>query len=114
MEFQFNPEVTLEREEVAQLASLVAQPGFKSLQKIMRSGVDQFTVRMLNAGNEEEVIAGHKLAKAAAMYYTWVTNTLTNSIAEYVYSVPNDNPVESAENLDIGDSSEFEEEEPLF
>jgi hypothetical protein len=116
-EFKFNPEVALEREEAAFLATLASQPGFKVLQKIMRSGVDQFTVSMINTDESDEkaVLARHKLSKAAAVYYTWVTNVINNTIQEYIYSTPTDKPVESAENLDIGEHTDPEfdtEEEP--
>lgn len=118
-EFHFNPDVHLEREEVAHLASLVSQPGFKILQKIFRSGVDQFTVAMMNAdqANEKAVLARHNEARAAAKYYTWVIETINNSVVEYVHSGYDEKPVDAGENLEIGEftnAEEFEEEEPLF
>lgn len=118
MEFQFNPEVILEREEIAHLAALISQPGFKVIQKICRTGVDQFTVAMINTdqANKEEVIARHNEARAAARYYTWVINTINNSVTEYIHSTPNSKPIDSAENLDIGDfaSDDDTEEEPFI
>lgn len=116
-EFAFNPEVSLEREEVAHLAALISQPGFKVIQKICRTGVDQFTVSMINTdqSNEKAVLARHNEARAAAKYYTWVIETINNFVAEYVHSAPNDKPIDAAENLDIGDftDGDFEEDGEL-
>jgi len=116
-EFGFNPDLVLEREEVAYLAALVSQPGFKILQKIFRSGVDQFAVQMINADqkNEKEVLARHNAARTAAQFYTWVVNSINNEVQEYIHSAPNDKPIQSAENIDIGEYTSEEtitEEEP--
>jgi hypothetical protein len=112
----FNPELQLERDEAANLAALVAHPGFKVIQKIFRCGVDQFAVSMLNTdqADRELVLSRHNAARTAAQFYTWGINHINGIIQDYVHEATNDKPIESAENLDLGEYNNlYEEEEPL-
>lgn len=111
----FNPELELQPEDAAELASLRAHPGFKVLQKIFKCGVDQFVLTMINTdqSNQDEVLARHNAARTAAQFYTWVVNAINNTVYEYVHSVPSEKPIDVTEHLDIGDFATIDDEEIL-
>jgi hypothetical protein len=115
----FNPEVGLNQDEASQLAALTAHPGFKTIQKIFRCGVDSFAVAMLNTdqATPELVLARHNAARTAAQFYTWVISRINHVKEDYINSIPSNKPIESVENLDLGDETTVEEigtEESLF
>lgn len=104
-EFVFNPELELERKEIAELAAIYSQPGFKVLTKIHRTSVDWFVKNLLNTDGvkKDEVLIRHNQAQVAAQLYTLLLNYVNNLVHEYVHSQPTNKLVESAEGLDIGD-----------
>jgi hypothetical protein len=105
MENEFMPELALEPEEVANLASLRGHPGFPVLQKMLRSLVDKYAVAMINVAetDEKEVLAKHKMAKLAAQYYVSFVNSINNVTELYIATRPQTKPVESAEGIDLGE-----------
>lgn len=82
----FEPEIELEHDERGQLAQTTATPGWKQVHRVMRSAVDRFLVDLINAEpeNEAEVLANHKVSKAAAMFYQLVTNTINHEVQLYI------------------------------
>jgi hypothetical protein len=115
--FNESPQPVLELNEVdiADLATVVAMNGMKVLQKIMRHECDVFIVDIINATNDVDVLAKHKLAKAAAQYYTQVVNRINEAMILYRHAPKDtDKPLDSTEGIfDIGEvaSSEDEDEE---
>jgi hypothetical protein len=110
-EFKFNPEIAISPTEAASLAAIMAHPGFRVWQKISRSCVDQFAVDLLNAPftDAKEILALHRVGKVAAQLYTYQLNRMKNVVDDYINSQPQDKPVESAENLDLGEHSKPED-----
>lgn len=115
---EFNPEIRLDRQEQSALASIVGQPGFQVLQKIGKACVDQFVVSSLNTPDEDEeaVLSKHRSARIAAQLWSSLIANIRFEVESYIGSIPNDTPVESAENIDLGEyvHQGFEEEEPLL
>lgn len=115
---EFKPELDLDRTEQAQLASIVGQPGFQVLQKIGKACVDQFVVASLNTPDEDEkaVLSKHRSARIAAQLWTSLIANIRFEVEEYIGGMPKDMPIESAENLDLGEYVHpgIAEEEPLF
>ncbi len=112
----FNPDIELDRGEQSSLAAILAQPGFKVLQKIGKACVDQFVVSWINQTKEEDVLRAHRHAKVAAQFYTAFLQTVHNEVSDYIHSQPQDKPVDSTEALDIGEHVAYGadlEEEPI-
>lgn len=83
---QFNPDLQLDTTDRANLAGLSSNEGFKVLQRIMRSEVDKFVVKLINTdpAKPKEIIAAHRLAKAAAQFYTAISNRVNEEIQTYI------------------------------
>ena len=116
---EFRPEIDIDRAEQSALASIVSQPGFAVLQKIGKCCVDQFVVKYLNtpSENEKEVLSAHRSARVAAQLWTSLLANIRFEVEEYVGSIPSDEPVESAQNLDLGEYTrpgDYVDEEPLI
>jgi hypothetical protein len=116
-ELKFNPDIELDRSEQSALASIIAQPGFKVIQKIGKACVDQFVVDWINQVKEEDVIRAHHHAKVAAQFYTMLVSRIKNEVDTYINTQPEETPVDVTEGiLDIGEyvHGEIEQEEALF
>lgn len=104
---QFDPELTLEHTDRAHLVAVSTMEGYKVIHRICRAEVDKFIVASINANdaNEKEVIAAHRLAKAAAQVYQGITNRINSEIALYIHSShTDDKPVDATEGLlDLGE-----------
>jgi hypothetical protein len=102
---EFNPELNLDRSDQSALASIVNQPGFKIIERIGKYCADQFILNMLNTDetSEDDILIRFKMAKVGAQYHTMFMNAIVNEVVQYVHSTPSDKPIESAENLDIGE-----------
>lgn len=102
-------DIELEIFEKARLAATVASGGFDPIKKILLSEVEKFSTDLLNAdiANEAEIVAKHRLAKAAAQICTMVVNRINREIEEYNYSVKdNDKPIDITEGLlDLGETN---------
>jgi hypothetical protein len=105
-EFYFNPELNLQPEEIAYLASVYGQPGFKVIAKILRKGVDWFIKNLVNANasKTEEVVTAQIKSQVAAQMYTLWLNQINELVVQYVHSQPTDKPVESVQGLDFGET----------
>lgn len=73
--------------EVAQLMSLIQQPGYQILQKIMIGEVDKFQLDLLNVDPssptyDQDVRVKHNLALAAGMFYQRVSNRVASEIQD--------------------------------
>src|SRR5258706_1213987 len=94
----------------------MSMDGFKVLHSIMRSECDKFIVAMINANPAEprEVLAKQALAKAAAQFYTAVTNRFNEERSIYTNAPhQNDKPLDSTEGiLDLGELAEGLEHVP--
>ena len=107
----FTPELDLDAQELADLASILPHPGMKVLQKIGRSCVDKFAVRMLNADNDDEVLLRHKYAKVAAQLLTAIVAKVNQEVNDYAARPRvTDPPLDVTKNLDTGETSEELEE----
>jgi hypothetical protein len=101
------PELRLTDTERVELAQAVNMAGFRAIQKIMRSAVDKFILATMNAdiANPREIIAKHRLAKAAIQFYAQVVKDV-NSELSLALSLPHpsDKPVDVTEGiLDVGE-----------
>lgn len=109
MDGKFNPSISLDRGEQAQLLQCVATPGYKILNRIMRAEVDKFFLALLNtrAGLETDVLAAHKLAKAAAQFYEGVTERINEELIQFQNApMSTDRPIDpTAAILDLGEYS---------
>lgn len=108
MDNRFNPELQLEHNERGQLAQLLAMPGYQIMHKVFRAEVDKFFVALINADPAEsnDVIAKQITAKAAAQFYTAITDRLKNEVVDYISTAPQMAEVmkdATAELLDIDD-----------
>jgi hypothetical protein len=102
----FNPEIRLEPNERAQLVLTANTEGYATLHRIFRSEVDKFWLDLVNvkAGADAEVIAKHKLAKAAAQFYEGATQRVNEEVIQYTAAMRAvDAPRDDTEGvLDIG------------
>lgn len=108
MEHQsFDPELRLEGVELAHLSVLAAMPGYRVLHRILRSEVDKFIISLINAdgSDDAEILARHRLAKAASQFYQGATDRINEIIMHYRSAAAVDmKPVDVTENvLDLGD-----------
>lgn len=87
MQTEFKPEIELEDSEVASLALVVGQDGYKVIHKLIRHEVDRFILALVNIDSTraEAVLEGHRVAKTAAQLYDGVTNKI-NRVVESYYS----------------------------
>jgi hypothetical protein len=108
----FAPEINLDRSEQAALAATVATPGYRIIHRIMKAEIDKFYLSFLNApvGNDDEVLARHKLGKSAAQFYAGVTGRINEEVSQYTSaSRANDRPFDETEGiLDIGERASVE------
>lgn len=73
--------------EIAQLASIISQPGFEVLKRIQLGEIDQFQLDLMSVDPtdkdyESQVRAKHNIALSAGMFYQRVTNKVATYIAE--------------------------------
>ena len=102
MQDQFNPDLRLEHEERALLVQLTAMPGYPILHRIFKAEVDKFIVHLINVpeADDEAVLAAHKLVKAAAQFYSGVTNNINEQVLEYTGAmVPGKKAVDVTEGI---------------
>lgn len=103
----FAPDIELEHNERALVAQTTATPGYKIINRIMRSEVDKFIVDLINAPEEDDkaIIAKHKLSKAAAQFYQAVVDRVNSEVHMYMAAVQNGvAPVDvTAGMLDLGE-----------
>ena len=93
----------------AQLSAMAATEGFKIfIEDIMEPEAKKFITALVNvpAGNDEAVLAAHKLAKAAAQYYQGCIDRLNAEVELYRQSPKaTDKPQDVTDgNLDFGES----------
>lgn len=81
----FAPELTIDPSDRAHLAQIATSAGFRVLQRLMRAEVDKFVLAQINAdpANEAEVLAAHRMAKAAAQFYQGVTNRINEELFQF-------------------------------
>lgn len=107
MKHSFEPDLYLDRTEQAQLSQIVYLPGYKVLHRLFRSEVDKFFVVLLNtdAADDHAIVAAHKMAKAAAMFYEGVTNRVNEEVIQFTNAPrANDTPIDITEAvLDLGE-----------
>lgn len=91
----------------AVLSGAVHQEWFDILQKLMEEEIRQLNVRLLNTPGEDEkaIIANHRMAKGAGMFYIGFIKRLNEELNIYSYNAQNlgtpENPEQTPE-LDIG------------
>lgn len=105
------PEIELGHGERAQLTALTTMEGYKILHRIMRSETDKFIVAAINSnvGESDDVLAKKlRHAKAAAAFYTAVTNRVNEEVMQYTQAPKaNDKPLDvTAQIFDLGESNE--------
>lgn len=107
MEKEFEPELSLSHGERSQLAALASMPGYHIFHRVARAEVHKFVVSLINADgtNPAEVLERHRLSKAAAMFYTALTQKVNEEVYQYTAAPrANDAPVDVTEgSLDIGE-----------
>lgn len=71
--------------ERGQLVALRQMPGFQILLNIMESEVAKFSNAWINISAEKdaEILASHKLAKAASQFYQGLVNTINGEMEAY-------------------------------
>lgn len=104
-----SPVLELTSMDRADLAVLVGTGGFRIIQKIMRSAVDKFILSLVNAdsASDAEVLAKHKLAKAATQFYAQVIKDVNEELIQIKNEPkPTDKPIDvTAGIFDIGDTA---------
>lgn len=89
------------------LSSAVQQEWFDIMQKLMEEELRKLNVRLINTPGEDEksIIANHRLAKGAAMFYVGFFQRLSEELQLHKYNAQNlgtpQNP-EQGPALDIG------------
>jgi hypothetical protein len=116
---KFAPVVQLDYMDRADLAAMVATPGWKVLHRIMRGEVDKFVLALINtkigSDDKEEVYNKFLLSKAAAQFYQQVADRVNEETLQYIASKDNTGPIDSTEGiLDIGEQSNPLEEEGII
>lgn len=116
MNNEFKPEVNLSEQERSELATLVAQPGFKVVLSILRSCVDTLAIKLLQtpSSNKDEVLAIHQEARVAGVLFELFVNHVNREIAQQRETVAarsaNGQTFDETEGLlDLGDNSGEEE-----
>jgi hypothetical protein len=104
MDSTFDPDLHLDYIDRGNLAQMAAMPGYKVLHKICRSEVDKFIVSLINEESGPGVESAHRMAKAAAQFYTGVTNRVNEEVLQYTAAPRDtDKPQDVTEGiLDIG------------
>lgn len=105
---KFAPVIELTYTDQADLAALVATPGYRVLHKIMRSEVDKFILSLINTkveGQDKDAVYNKfLLSKAAAQFYQQVTDRINGETLQYVSSQDHRAPVDETEGiLDLGE-----------
>jgi hypothetical protein len=115
VDFTFKPELVLDQQEIAELAAVIGQPGFKVVAKIHRTCVDWFVRQLINTDvkDKDAIIARHMQSQTAAQLYTLVLDSINNTVDEYIHSRPSDKPVDAVQGLDFGEDSNTEEDSVL-
>jgi hypothetical protein len=109
MENRFEPELSLEHADRAAVAQTVATPGWKVINRILRSEVDKYLIALINvpASDDHAIVAAHKLSKAAAQVYTAAMSRISNEVQQFIaQSGMPTTPVDITEGLiDLGPAS---------
>lgn len=98
------------------LLAMLRSDGFRVLQKIMKAKCDAYITILLNSNpaDAEEVLAAHRMAKAAAQFYESVTSEINQEIlmfnADNMYQKPQD-VTEGMLDIDNSQHEQFEEEQ---
>jgi hypothetical protein len=105
--FEFNPELELNQQELADLTGIYGQPGFKVLNKIHRNAVDWFIKQCINtdAADKDKVLSRHMQMQTAAKLYTLLLDNVNNIVVEHIQGMPSTKPVEGAPGLDFGEDA---------
>lgn len=99
----FQPELVLTQQQVADLAGIIFHPGFAVFQLIGKSAVDQFVTNCLNQEDEDEILSAHKSAKVAAQLYTMWLTRMKNEVHDYSNTIKDKDKIEDpTANLDMG------------
>lgn len=115
---KFEPDITLEPHDRVALAGMLASPGFRVFQRIMKASVDQIGLNLMNTPSDDEgkVISRHRTWKMAGQYYTLLVEFLNREKEIYAASIPNNTPIDAGDGLDLGEtvaSGEQDEEGPF-
>lgn len=114
----FAPELQLDPTDRAHLVQIATSEGFRVLQRIMKAEVDKFVLAQINAdpSNEAEVLAAHRMAKAAAQFYQGMTNRINEELLQFNHIArANDVPIDATEQLlDLGNLVEAVAQEESF
>lgn len=103
-------EYQLSNLERAFLAATFPTDGFKVIQKICEGECHKFITALLNtdAGKDAEVLAAHKMAKAAAQVYAGIASRIQHEVTVH-NNTPRegDKPIDPTEgSLDLGEIME--------
>jgi len=99
----FQPELILTQQQVADLAGIMFHPGFKVFQLIGKSAVDQFTTSCLNQDDDKQILSAHKSAKVAAQLYTMWLVRMKQEVHDYSSAIKDKDKIEDpTANLDMG------------
>jgi hypothetical protein len=95
--------------ERAHLSAWSGEESFKIVQRLMISLVKEFDLDLINASKNEDIIAKHHIAKAAAMYYQRFVDRLNSEIYVYQNSPKKgDKPVDITANLELDNAVDLE------
>lgn len=113
-DFNFNPNIELNQDEVTNLVGMMLHPGFKIEQRIWKACVNKFVNALINeeADDDKKVLVKHKIAKVAAQLYAQYSLYINNLYDQHLNSATNQKPIDAAEGLDMGDFT-ISEEEPI-
>lgn len=109
MENRFEPEISLEHSDRAMVAQTVATPGWKIINRILRSEVDKYLIALINVDESDDkaIVAAHKLSKAAAQVYAASMARVNYEVQQFIaVSGTPAEPVDITEGLiDLGPAS---------
>ena len=100
--------------ERAHLATWTTEESFLIVQRLMEDEIKKFNLNLINSSKQEDIIANHHLAKAAAAFYQGLINRINQEIFVYRNTPKKgDKPVDVTETvLNLDDIAEAMAHEP--
>lgn len=84
-QLKFEPELELDDLEVASLALMTSQQGYRVFHKIIQHQFSEFVSAHINTatGNDHQIVEGHRVIKTAAQFYDGITNKVNRIVESY-------------------------------
>ncbi len=114
MQTEYTPELILDPNEVAALALLTGQDGYKVIHKIIKHELSKFITAHINTatGNDSAITEGHRIIKTAVQLYDGATNSINTLVSTYTSAKQVDGrPIDVTEGLiDLGPAASTQDD----